>query len=301
MKHEEIKKGEYPSLGPMLRNTLGRQVEQHWNGISNYGGLDLTEDEKYTLILLEASAKQKMICEDTDFIDQLKQLNSDEQQNKILSYSFTEKQLQELDHLCKANIGVIVKKRALREKLSANINELLREKKMSQRQLVLGLNNQGVKITASQFSKMFSPGNSTLQDPSLNVLCGIAHFFNVSLDRIVYGEESKEESALDICQFSYNDLIHLLYELEQHRYITFERHEECPLTTTGDPGDVMVTIHIHSNSDETGGDDGTIAHYLSMYTSLKKHFPDTPEGHRMVSEMNSMMLKTISDTPLFQS
>ncbi len=275
---------------------------------------DVVDASQYLdTIIDEASEKSRIISSDQKFIQEIRDLTEEEQRDRILKYEFTAEQNDlfairrktALDNLNKQKKEKRAEKQhqlEFRKKLSKNLKELLDEHSLSQRQLVMNLNKDfDINISPSQFSKMFSPNNSVIQEPGLHLLDAIAKYFNVTIDRIVNGATTTKEAPQthEFSSLTYNGFIRLLNHLEQKKVIIFERHEDKPLTMTGDPGDVEVSIHIHPDSDGKGGDDGTITHYLSMYTSLKQHFPDTPEGNRMINEMNAMMLKNINDHPLF--
>lgn len=283
-------------------------ISDKWRDRSEYE--DLKNIDEYTRHMIAANEMQittNIIMSDEIFVSELTRLNKEARRKKILNYKLNDSQIEELNNELRKYVKFELRITAERQRLSLlrevifqNLSELLEEHHISQRQLVLILRDEYyVKITPSQFSKMFSINNSSAQEPSLQILLAIAQYFHVSLDRLVTRSEKDDAQTTDINTLTYKGLLLLLNKLEEYKYFRFERHEDRLLTTTGDPGDVEVSIHIHSNADDSGGDDGTIAHYLSMYTSLKKHFPDTPEGHRMVSEMNEMMLKSVSDSPLF--
>jgi transcriptional regulator with XRE-family HTH domain len=299
-----------------MRNILKQVISEHVRKKADLESVRYTDEfayhERLRAVAILSSINARLIAQDKDFMESLIDLSDEERKNKILNYQFSEEQQDQIDSRLESERRLIELQRLendnqieLRARLSENLGELLKEHSLSQRQLVLALRKKYyVTISPSQFSKMFSPNNAMFQEPGLYLLHSMAQFFNVTIDRIVNGKDSNSnlQEPSDYCDLSiltYSKFLRLLNMLEQNGFISFERHEDRPLSTTGDAGDVDVTIHIHPKQNNSGGDDGTIAHYLSMYTSLKKHFPDTPEGRRMVDEMNDMMLKAVSDAPLF--
>ena len=316
----------YNNLSQTIKMALSNNSLPKW--LEEYKPVhDLLDDNDVAAIerIYRYTLRNAML-DDAEFINKLLNSDQDQVRDLIRSYKMSPEDQMRVTQMVEKEIDAyLIRKeekrdektasRIFRQKLYENLMDLLDENNLSPRQLVLRLNEDcNLKINQSQFSKMFSPNNSVIQEPSIQILSAIADYFNVPVDRLLNGtrpdgkrsdgthpdgKRPDGKQPKDVDHLTYNDFLRLLNELESRNYISFKRHEDQLLTTTGDPGDVEVSIHIHVNTDGSGGDDGTIAHYLSMYTSLKKHFPDTPEGRRMVNEMNEMMLKTVGDIPLF--
>ena len=182
-----------------------------------------------------------------------------------------------------------------RKLLALGITRLLDEHSMNKSQLVKVLNEEFgfTKMTPSLFSKMFSLRSSQKQNPDLAVILAIAEYFDVPVS-VLFNGGSTASLAVDIYHhLTYRDLFQLLYWLDRGGIIEMTRHENEKVNT-GDPEDVLVSITPGQKAD------GTLAHFLSMYTSAKETVStDTPEGKRVMTYYLRMLVKGGTRTKVF--
>lgn len=92
-----------------------------------------------------------------------------------------------------------------REILYNSIEKLLKEHSMTRLELISVLRNEFgfTKMSASQFSKMFSPRSSQKQNPDLAVVLAMAEYFDVPVGVMFEGGTKR---SMDKFDYNYNEI-----------------------------------------------------------------------------------------------